>query len=141
MEFSESDVDRLTFESTQKSSSDVDRLTVEKSRETIFTCTLCKLEARYDYLGRRPPFAPQIAFLEDGYICRDPFESSSSLPTRSRPLFLGSFCSLCRAPVCSSPACSFFFSQRFCLPCARRNASAFCPEAQAELLRALGAKA
>ncbi|GJP83105.1 hypothetical protein CLOP_g13308 [Closterium sp. NIES-67] len=118
--------------------SGVDKVVPEKaSRGTIFTCNLCKLEARFDYLGRRPPFAPHIAFLEDGYICRDPFGSSSS---SQRPLFLGSACSLCHATVCCSLSCSFFFAKRFCLPCARQNVAAFCPEAQAELLKALGAK-
>lgn len=61
-------------------------------------------------------------FLEDCYLCYDPFAP------RRRPLLLGSRCAACSAMVCAADTCSFFYSKRFCAPCAWRNRKAFPPE-------------
>ncbi|CAM9858909.1 unnamed protein product, partial [Hapterophycus canaliculatus] len=38
-----------------------------------FTCLLCGECFRVDYHGRKPPFCPQMVFMEDVYCMKDPF--------------------------------------------------------------------
>mmetsp|Transcript_7584 Transcript_7584/g.15413 ORF Transcript_7584/g.15413 Transcript_7584/m.15413 type:complete len:178 (-) Transcript_7584:165-698(-) len=94
-----------------------------------FTCTVCEIEINYDYQGRKPPYARNISFLEDGYFRRDPFSVDP------HPLFLGGLCSVCGVPVCAALTCSFFYAKRFCLPCGSDNIVAFPVEIQQDIKR------
>lgn len=38
-----------------------------------FTCSLCQESFRVDYRGRKPPFCPQLVFMEDVFCMKDPF--------------------------------------------------------------------
>lgn len=38
-----------------------------------FTCSLCQEIFRVDYHGRKPPFCPQLVFMEDVFCMKDPF--------------------------------------------------------------------
>ncbi|EKX44910.1 hypothetical protein GUITHDRAFT_43884, partial [Guillardia theta CCMP2712] len=60
----------------------------------IFKCTKCHIEVPYHYFGKQPKFAKQLIFLEDSFICYDPFAPEK------RPLCLGSKCAGCMSPVC-----------------------------------------
>lgn len=43
------------------------------SKASSFTCSLCGEAFRVDYHGRKPPFCPQLVFMEDVYCMKDPF--------------------------------------------------------------------
>lgn len=86
-------------------------------RPLPFQCALCGFSACAQYYGRRPPFNPHIAFLEDCYIIRDPLASDAS-----RPVCLGSECAECRRVVCAGPRCSVFYRRRLCAACTQETA-------------------
>lgn len=82
-----------------------------------FQCTVCGERYEYSYHGQRPPFCPQVAFLEAVFVRRDPFASYAL------PLCVGGSCSVCGATVCAAAACSVFYTRRLCAECvqARRD--------------------
>lgn len=43
-----------------------------KARSSL-TCSLCGECFRVDYYGRKPPFCPQLVFMEDVFCMKDPF--------------------------------------------------------------------
>lgn len=43
------------------------------SPRSSFTCSLCRECFRVDYYGRKPPFCPQLVFMEDVFCMKDPF--------------------------------------------------------------------
>ena len=119
-------------------------------------------QVMYDYYGMRPPYDPNIVFLEDVFCRRDPFSS------RPRPLCVGGRCSICTRSVCVArharaaqaaarrqtalrrcglaarlltarrpcSTCSLFYAKRFCAVCAKANAEAFPPELQKDIEKA-----
>ena len=40
-----------------------------------FICSFCGESFRVDYHGRKPPFCPQVVFMEDVFCMRDPFSA------------------------------------------------------------------
>lgn len=42
-------------------------------KASSFTCSLCGECFRVDYHGTKPPFCPQLVFMEDVYCMKDPF--------------------------------------------------------------------
>lgn len=84
-----------------------------------FTCQLCRLKEKYDYVGTKPPFARPVTFLEDCYIMRDPF----SAVNRGQVLILGAHCHYCEIAVCMD--CSMFYVNRICAKCLCNKKSEF----------------
>jgi hypothetical protein len=95
----------------------------------VFTCVRCRLEERYSYKGKHPPFTKKILFREDSYVMKDPF----SPPNKNQLLLLGSDCCLCSMPVCQSQDCSIFYTRRFCRSCAEENLKHFPSAVQIKL--------
>lgn len=46
--------------------------------QTAVSCYLCHDSFRVEYYGRKPPFCPQLIFMEDVYCIRDPFSSGGA---------------------------------------------------------------
>lgn len=42
-----------------------------------FKCCRCKGSYRVEYHGRRPPWCPQLVFMEDVFCIRDPFAAGA----------------------------------------------------------------
>lgn len=42
-----------------------------------FKCCRCKDSYRVEYHGRRPPWCPQLVFMEDVFCIRDPFAAGA----------------------------------------------------------------
>ena len=95
-----------------------------------FTCVCCGEKHRYEYHGRRPPWATNVVFFEDVFLRRDPFLPPPPPPPRSRgggvaappplshsPLCLGGKCTLCGETVCAAPQCGVYYAHRFCGRC------------------------
>ncbi|XP_048516114.1 cysteine-rich DPF motif domain-containing protein 1 isoform X2 [Athalia rosae] len=99
----------------QTSLREAETLRIKKDHGGEFRCSYCLLEEHYDYKGAKPPFAKNLAYLEDCYIMKDPF----SQPNRGEVLVLGADCIVCNKPVCLG--CSIFFAKRFCRDCAAKN--------------------
>ena len=49
------------------------RPSIRPAPRSSFTCSLCGECFRVDYHGRKPPFCPQLVFMEDVFCMRDPF--------------------------------------------------------------------
>ncbi|CAM9565548.1 unnamed protein product [Discosporangium mesarthrocarpum] len=97
-----------------------------------FQCQLCRQEFRTDFLGRRPPYCPQLVFTEDVFCVRDPFVSRAIVESSHGsclPTVVGGVCSVCGLTVCTE--CSLFYTTRVCGPCAQRHRSVFPQELQA----------
>ncbi|CAD6236304.1 GSCOCG00008111001-RA-CDS, partial [Cotesia congregata] len=102
---------------TQPESLPVNDKNVETKQDLggIFKCEFCSLIEKYNYKGRKPPFARDILYEEDCYVMKDPF----SLLNGGETLVIGSDCSICNKTVCLG--CSIFYSKRFCQECATNN--------------------
>jgi len=95
----------------------------------VFICSTCNLTEEYQYFGKKPPESNYLNLLQDSYVMQDPF----SHPKEKRMLLLGSNCSLCMKPVCSSSECSVFYNLRYCQQCAAQNLQLFPRQLQAKL--------
>ncbi|CAM9667743.1 unnamed protein product [Ascophyllum nodosum] len=90
-----------------------------------FTCSLCRETFRVDYHGRKPPFCPELVFMEDVFCMMDPFsggvqgEGGDGAPRRCLPTVLGGTCANCSRSVCAR--CSLFYAVRMCGQCAREH--------------------
>ncbi|XP_068157449.1 cysteine-rich DPF motif domain-containing protein 1 [Drosophila tropicalis] len=122
-----------------------DNQTAEEDDERIakiqFRCYACDMREMVHYYGREPPFALGIEFREDTYVMRDPFQAP---PPRwqSKPEFfisLGVHCCICSQVVCKDPACSYYYTQTYCLPCGSKELKSWPPEAQMRLRKQLEA--
>ncbi|KAL4220063.1 Cysteine-rich DPF motif domain-containing protein 1 [Mactra antiquata] len=92
-----------------------------------FLCYRCNLKIKYDYYGKKPPFAKSIAIGEECYVIKDPFTSDVGI------INLGSHCSVCQRSVCASGDCSIFYCKRFCLQCVQENIEEFPIEIRQEI--------
>mmetsp|Transcript_23968 Transcript_23968/g.31183 ORF Transcript_23968/g.31183 Transcript_23968/m.31183 type:complete len:117 (-) Transcript_23968:282-632(-) len=82
----------------------------------LVKCSHCELEYPFDYVGRQPPYAPEIIFLEDAYCLKD----VANQDTLERcAIFIAAPCSCCKKVVCASPHCSIFYSKRVCAACVK----------------------
>jgi len=97
--------------------------------ETMFLCSSCGFECRYEYFGKKPPFSKSVVLLEDAYVIRDPFS-----PTAGH-LTLGGRCCLCSKDVCVAQTCSIFYTKRFCISCVEKNLEEFPDEVHKDLRR------
>ena len=95
-----------------------------------FTCNICHSIFAYQYYGDDPPFCSEVQLKEHAYVSRDPFTFQ-----RQAFLVLGGTCCICNADVCVASKCSMFYTQRFCLDCAREHQCKFPDEIQAELAK------
>eukprot|EP00301_Raphidiophrys_heterophryoidea_P026664 c925_g1_i1.p1 GENE.c925_g1_i1~~c925_g1_i1.p1 ORF type:complete len:113 (+),score=13.24 c925_g1_i1:16-354(+) len=98
-----------------------------------FRCELCPLDTPCDYFGRRPPFNTNIVFFEDTYVLR-----VADGATKPKLLILGSRCSECARVVCVSPACSIYYTKRYCAHCAHKYIAEFPPRMRTEIERNMG---
>lgn len=46
-----------------------------KTARPPFACSFCGETFRVDYHGRKPPFCPQVVFMEDVFCMKDPFSA------------------------------------------------------------------
>ncbi|GAB0093705.1 hypothetical protein DMENIID0001_088780 [Sergentomyia squamirostris] len=120
--------------------SDVKKKPEEKPR-IPFTCSMCLMSEKCDYLGKNPPFARKIQLTEDSYVMVDPFSppafDSRGRASAERFLILGADCSQCQRVVCRGVECSFFYSSTFCTDCIREKIREFPPEVQTKIRKQL----
>eukprot|EP00117_Sycon_ciliatum_P033269 scpid69788/ scgid25638/ UPF0595 protein C22orf40 homolog len=100
-----------------------------------FECERCQRSFTYQYFGSEPTFCKEIKLKEDAFVSRDPFSYD-----RHAFLLMGGMCCICSTPVCMAPACSLFYTRRFCLQCVRQHQARFPTEIQTELSRLDGKK-
>ncbi|XP_076283044.1 cysteine-rich DPF motif domain-containing protein 1-like [Lasioglossum baleicum] len=91
----------------------------KETTSSVFKCSYCSLQERFDFKGVKPPFARQITYSEECYIMKDPF----CLPNKGEVLVLGADCNFCKKPVCLG--CSIYFGKRLCSKCANSNINNF----------------
>ncbi|CAM9496605.1 unnamed protein product [Ectocarpus sp. 12 AP-2014] len=92
--------------------------------KSSFTCSLCGESFRVDYHGRKPPFCPQLVFMEDVYCMRDPFSvggggGATGENRKCLPTVVGGTCAVCSKDVCVQ--CSLLYAVRLCGHCARAH--------------------
>ncbi|KAL5966373.1 Cysteine-rich DPF motif domain-containing protein 1 [Taenia solium] len=100
--------------------------------EGVFKCSSCEFSVKFDDKGPHPRYLKPDINLEDAYIMRDPFVDGGS-----GGIIIGADCCVCKAGVCVSPECSFFYAKRYCKDCAIKNLDHFPEEIRKELLRSL----
>lgn len=93
----------------------------QQREKKTFECSACHMSEKYDYFGKNPPFCKSIVFVDESYVMRDPFTSSSE--NNMNFLLLGSNCAICNSPVCQE--CSLFYTRRICSKCSQEKKMCF----------------
>ncbi|CAM9496991.1 unnamed protein product, partial [Laminaria digitata] len=73
-----------------------------KTARPPFACSCCGETFRVDYHGRKPPFCPQVVFMEDVFCMKDPFSAGGGGGENRKclPTVVGGTCANCGKNVC-----------------------------------------
>ncbi|EDV94732.1 cysteine-rich DPF motif domain-containing protein 1 [Drosophila grimshawi] len=132
------DIQRLKLPApTEKPEDDVD----ERIARIEFHCSVCNMHELVHYYGKEPPFGLGIRFREDSFVMRDPFQAPPPRWQSKAEYYvaLGVKCATCGKPVCKDAACSFYYTQTYCLPCGSVQLKSWPVEAQSKLRKQLAA--
>ncbi|KAG0713451.1 Cysteine-rich DPF motif domain-containing protein 1 [Chionoecetes opilio] len=119
-------------ENGENMESECNEVNTKDEKGGTFLCENCGLRETYHHYGRRPPFHRGVAFQDDCYVMRDPFQSQAT----SSFLLLGSTCTVCDRVVCQATSCSVYYTARFCVGCAEANLTEFPKEMQQRINKA-----
>ena len=112
-----------------------------RGRGGVFRCHVCDFTMQFASFGRKPSFNNRVVYMEDVYCAKDP-STPWDREGGPLPIVLGSHCTVCAEPVCSSPDCSLFYAARFCKGCiiSKGLVDLLPPELKPELTRILKVK-